>query len=555
MKSVDLGDGWSVSDRKARGAFFTPSQVARFMVDWAIRAPGETVLEPSCGDGAFVAAAAERCADLRDARPGGSAARVVAYDIHQGSIDVAREQVDSRGIDLDYRCGDFFDQAASAGFDAVVGNPPYVRYQDFTGTSRSKSLEAALAQGVRLSQLASSWAAFVVHASGFLKVGGRLALVLPAELLSVSYAADIRAFLLRRFSSVRLVLFKELVFPGVLEDVVLLLAEGDGGTDRFEVFQTRNAQSLVQDAPAWAGFSPRGAEKWTSALLEPSGLEVYERVIQNAAIEAVADWGRCYLGAVTGNNKYFCLRPSDAKRWGLDSSSLRRISPPGARHLRGIDFSVASWERLAVDDAPCYLFYPGEVPNQAAQRYIAHGEETGVSAAYKCRVRKPWWRVPLVAKPDLLVGYMSHETPRLLVNTASADLLNSLYGVQLDPVRREVGRALLPLSSLNSLTQLGAEIAGRAYGGGMLKHEPSDVAALPVISHEMLVRLSDRLEAARPLVGALLRKSSVRQATQLVDEVVLVDGVGMPNSDLGAIRSALASLRARRTGRSRKSDV
>ncbi|MDP9479946.1 MAG: hypothetical protein M3R38_30500 [Actinomycetota bacterium] len=60
---------------------------------------------------------------------------------------------------------DFFDFDPTTRYEAVIGNPPYVRYQNFSGVARDKSREAALAQGVRLSGLASSWAAFVVQAS------------------------------------------------------------------------------------------------------------------------------------------------------------------------------------------------------------------------------------------------------------------------------------------------------------------------------------------------------------------------------------------------------
>ena len=77
--------------------------------------------------------------------------------------------------------------------------------------ARDGARRAALAQGVGLTALASSWAAFVVHAVSFLAVGGRMGLVLPAELLSVNYAAPVREFLLRRFERVRLVLFDERV--------------------------------------------------------------------------------------------------------------------------------------------------------------------------------------------------------------------------------------------------------------------------------------------------------------------------------------------------------
>lgn len=67
---------------------------------------------------------------------------------------------------------DFFDVAPTGNYDAVVGNPPYVRYQDFAGEARSRSRAAALRAGVPLTALASSWAAFTVHAALFLRPGG-----------------------------------------------------------------------------------------------------------------------------------------------------------------------------------------------------------------------------------------------------------------------------------------------------------------------------------------------------------------------------------------------
>ena len=47
------------TDQKLRGGYYTPAQIARFLADWAITTSTETVLEPSCGDGNILAAAAE----------------------------------------------------------------------------------------------------------------------------------------------------------------------------------------------------------------------------------------------------------------------------------------------------------------------------------------------------------------------------------------------------------------------------------------------------------------------------------------------------------------
>ena len=53
-----------LDEDKLRGGYYTSSEVATWLCAWAIRSPKDRVLEPSCGDGAFVEAAAKRLAEL-----------------------------------------------------------------------------------------------------------------------------------------------------------------------------------------------------------------------------------------------------------------------------------------------------------------------------------------------------------------------------------------------------------------------------------------------------------------------------------------------------------
>ena len=191
--------------RKERGAFFTPSSITEFVANWAIRAAGDRVMEPSAGDAAFLVAAVARLAKLHRGR--GAEPEVDGVEIHEHSARVARRRVREAGGKARIRHSDFFDIAPEPVYDAVIGNPPFIRYQNFSGEARAKSRQAALRGGVALTGLASSWAAFAIHSALFLKPGGRLGLVLPAELLSVNYAAPVRQFLFDRFRQVQLVLF------------------------------------------------------------------------------------------------------------------------------------------------------------------------------------------------------------------------------------------------------------------------------------------------------------------------------------------------------------
>ncbi|MDO4901054.1 N-6 DNA methylase [Actinomyces sp.] len=404
--------------RKERGAFFTPEPLARFIADWALRDPSDRVLEPSCGEAVFLHCAASRLMEL-----GAPPARdqLLGVDLHEASIWRAQDSLQAAGFEARLTVSDFFDYQAPSPVDAVIGNPPYIRYQDFHGAVRAKALRCTLTQGVRLTSLASSWAAFTVHAASFLTEGGRLGLVLPAELLSVNYASGVREFLLRSFARVRLVLFTNRVFPDVQEKVMLLLAEGytrtGPGVDHFELAQLDNVVALAS-APQVSRWKPAAAgDKWTPAL---STCPDYDAAVSptTGAFTELINWGRVTLGAVTGANRFFALGAQRANELGLTDDDVVPLSPPGSRHLRGLVLDTAAMHALAEADKPTVLFSPAHEPSEAAWTYISAGEATGVHQAYKCRVRNPWWRVPLPPIADLFVTYMNDTTVAFCANDA-----------------------------------------------------------------------------------------------------------------------------------------
>ena len=535
--------------RKARGAFFTPEPLARYVAEWTIREATDSVLEPSCGEAAFLLAAHQRQTALRTHRrhPG----VLDGVEVHHDSAEQARGLLHGAGAEPRITTGDFFQIDPTPIYDAVIGNPPYVRYQDFSGPARIRSRTAALRAGVLLSNLSSSWAAFTVHATLFLKPGGRLGLVLPAELLSVNYAADLRRFLMQRFGRVRLVMFTQRVFPGVLEEVVLLLAEGEGPTDHCELLQVQDVNDLLSidggRETTWTPVSTQG--KWTSALIPPIAFAAYRSAFAGPDFVNLEHWGDTTLGMVTGNNRYFTMSPATAAALRIPATELVPISPPGSRHLRGLSFTPAMRNALGTAGAATLLFRPEPEPSRAAARYIADGRAQQFHETYKCRIRTPWWRVPLVAPADLLLTYMNADTPRLTTNAAAVRHLNSVHGVYLRPGVRQLGRRLLPIASLNSVTLLGAETVGRAYGGGMLKVEPSEADALPMPSPEQVNSAADALLAIRDRVTAHLRDGRLMDAVRLVDDVLLVRSMGVARADVSLLEQAQAMLTARRRAR------
>lgn len=545
--------GDSADLRKQRGAFFTPYPIADYLARWALAGAGDerTILDPTSGEGVFLLAAAKRSAGR---------ARLYGVDLHRDSLDEANRLLHAAGSKGHQMLqGNFFDEVPPDQLggripfvDAVVGNPPFVRYQEHRGEARKKASAAALRQGVRLSGLASSWAPMLVHAASFLKPQGRLAMVVPSELLSVGYAEPIRAWLRRRFSSVRLVLFNRLQFSDAEEQVVLLIAEGTGGCEAFTLLEVAHANDLESLHPFDANaFVPQPSGKWTDLLVGDRARTLLKSVAADSFI-TLGELGRVELGTVTGANKFFTLSEATRREYDLQPAKhVVKTVPPGSRNLSGLSFTEAQWEDLKISGERVWMLSPSsENPTgQGFLRYKRLGEDLGVTLGYKVSLRgKAWWRPPVQEPPDLFFTYMNHITPRLVANAAHVTCVNSLHGVRLNGPSELLVDAL-PLLLLNTFTQLSAELIGRSYGGGILKLEPREAAALPVPTDEHLQTAWAHLQSERLGLNELVRNKDFETVTQRVDEALLRNTLKIPNSDIQELRRELRRQRARRQGR------
>jgi adenine-specific DNA-methyltransferase len=147
---------------------------------------------------------------------------------------------------------------------------------------------------------------------------------------------------------------------------------------------------------------------------------------------------------------------------------------------------------------------------------------------------------------------MNNERPRLIHNEAGVRILNSIYGVALRRGRKQLGSELLPISSLNSVTLLGAEMVGRAYGGGMLKIEPNEADLLPMPSDAVLGSAADELRLLRPQLAIHLRQGDLEKVVQMVDSVLLIRHAKVNRADIEALRQARALLFHRRRSRGKR---
>jgi len=305
-----------------------------------------------------------------------------------------------------------------------------------------------------------------------------MAFVVPAEIGHAPYAAPLLDYLVGAFATVHVIAVREKLFPELSEDCWLLYAEGFGGLashidltvcDRFKPAKTRPKPTVRVDLTEWRTIWSRRLRPY---LLPAELRTLYSCAAAHPESRRLGEIASVGIGYVSGDNSFFHLRPSEAKRWKIPGAflhaSLRNGSAMPSQQISRA--TVEAWMRA---DDPILLLrlQRGQELPQSVRAYLDSSAGLAARQGYKCRNRTPWYAVPDVQTPDYVLSYMSGRTANLVLNTAAVTCTNSVHAVRVrDP--EAAGKLLPRWSSL--FVRLSCELEGHALGGGMLKLEPRE---------------------------------------------------------------------------------
>lgn len=544
----------SKADRKLRGGFYTPEPIAEFLSQWAIQSETESVLEPGCGDGNILLPAAKHLQEVS-----GGAGGITGVEIYPDEAEKAKNRLIEAGIDADLFEiieGDFFEYCIEKhrwekhSFDAVIGNPPFIRYQSFDEDQREKAIEILKSAGLTPTKQMNAWMPFLVGATQLLKRhGGRLAMIVPATLLQVNYAGELRKYLSDNYSRLTVINFDKLVFDGIQEEVVLLLGERDGhekvGINAIELGDMSDLDSYIHHVFEKDDIIEldHSTEKWTMYYLDIDQIELIRELWDHEAISPVEEFADVNVGVVTGRNAFFVLDAEQVEENGL-MEYTRPIVSRSAHLGEGVRFTddiqndnEESGRRSFLLDLPPE---PKSEFTEKIQEYIDDGEEKEYHKGYKCSLRDPWYEVPSTWVPDGFLLRQIHRYPKFVVNETDATCTDTIHRVNYtgnDSVREQFFAA-----THNSLTWAFSEIVGRSYGGGVLELEPNEAEELPVPTNNW-----EKLELDK--VHRLLKEDGPEAVLQYTDEILLKQGMDLSDGQIEMLRNIWTKLHERRINR------
>lgn len=536
----------NTSKEKLRGGFYTPKPITDFILKWAVNGNQDfDILEPSVGDGKFLEG-------IRDNKFAYNS--ITALEIN----DIEAEKARKIGLpNTTVITGDFFKFCNSTDkrYNLAIGNPPFIRYQFFDKDQRAEAEKLYAKIGLRYSKLTNPWVPFIVGSSTLLKEKGKIGFVLPAEILQVSYAKQLRNFLAHFYNKINIISFKKLVFPTIQQEVILLLCEKNNNNshliEHLELEDTDGLQSLdISKLKCPEKKIDFQSNKWTFYFLEQKEIDFIEKLLHEKRVLQLRSYVTVEVGMTTGSNSFFTVPQSTVKEFNLEKYAKPMVGR--SVQVPSVIFNNSDWKQNIDDGAKAFfLDFPSKrelTGDIKALEYIEQGELLGIDKGYKCGIRDEWQIMPSAWVSEALYTRRNNIYPRLIINNAKAYTTDTMHRVttrkdtELSSLKT-VNLNALVASYYNSLSFAFAEICGRSHGGGALELMPNEVEDVLIPYKESNAFLLEKIDKM------MRKKAAIEEILRFTDPIILKDGYGFSEDEIHVANTIWKKLLNRRMNR------
>jgi type I restriction-modification system DNA methylase subunit len=579
-------------ERRELGQFYTHPRIAETLAEWAIARPDEgigrpseerpRVLDPACGSGTFTVESYNILRNLytqaehQKLIDGLVAVDINRFPLHLTALNLSSQNIqeetdhlhifDDSFFNMDPETNRLVDTRINAAegsneeigkFDAVVGNPPYIRQGDlhpskehFRGHLRVFGREGYttyLDGSKSLSGKSDAYVYFITHATQFLRNGGRLGFIIPNKWLTSRYGESLQQFLFDHYKIEGVVGFTARAFEDALVDTVLLMIERCHDQEQREdttipfirIRESMDADDIIDtvavdyQTPDGAYMEIRDRPAYRVAAVEQSYLmetgpgkllpyirapsEFIELLEHQALVPLDDDIGDIKRGTMTGANGFFFVNEEARQDWDIEDRFLQ----PAIKSISDVDSRV-----VRAEDTEKYLFDIHEYVQQVerdtgglagdsalvtrvknalerdgysgARSYIEWGERAEHHTGRTCENREVWFDLGSLNPPEILHPKFFNERVYTIANPDRLMPSNAIDCINLD---ESVDSDAMVAFFNSTVYKALLETWGRAEGGGALQLMTYEVSSVPVLdvrkldsdTQERLADAKDRL--------------------------------------------------------------
>lgn len=521
------------TEEKLNGVFYTPFEIIDFLSSWVIdKQEIVDVLEPSAGDGRFV----KKIVEFADK------VNVTAVEIDSLECEKIKAIDRTKVINDDFY--NFYENIKDIGikYDAVIGNPPYIRYQFLSEEQRNYQSDILKRNGIKPNKLINSWVAFTVASIELLNLSGKFAFVLPTDLLQVSYAKELRKFIFKELKEVTIIRFDDIVFSGIQQDVVLVFGIKRDKESQKTLIRNIGLKDMSQlshkvDGTPFECYDFDNSEKWRKFLLSKNFMEFYENKFINETM-SIKDISTIEVGITTGNNKVFVVDNERINKYSLDDYKVPLVGR--SLDVSGLYYTENDISHNSLNCRKVWLLdFNNRKLNRGAKKYIKEVESRDEHKGYKLGLREKWYEVPSIWIPDAFLLRRMGNFPKIVKNEIKATSTDTFHRIRFNE-GIDVAKTLV--SFYSSVALLSFELEGRVFGGGALEILPGDLKniRLPKINDGI-----DFIEISKKIDEKLRANHEFTEIVKWVDSLIQPLS-GFNKSEINEIYDVWNSLRRNR---------
>lgn len=480
-----------MSYKKNYGQFFTPLNIAEFMVEIGLTKEAFRVLDPATGGSIFTSIMLKK--DMKSANY-----TLIEKDLlcqTMSKLNLSRfKDGDVRHINSDFL------NFETGKYDLIISNPPYIRFHEISNREETiRGIEEEV--NIPLSRLTNYYALFFFHANKLLKDNGKLIFITPSEFLNANYGISLREFFKKNFEIETIITFDKgaLIFEDGLSTAcitvltkkltpdknkiskLIKLKEWIGKEKLLNLMKT-SSESISNDEYSINLIKQSDLnykEKWNKYFLNN---DKYEKIKHN--LIKLSDIAKVSRGIATGANEFFILSRDEMNKLGLEQEFLKLVIEKST-YCKYTSFTKEDFETILTNNKPAYLIYCFSDPSINLKRYIEHGEKLGFNKRYLNSKRNPWYAMEKREIAPIWVGTFNRDGVRFILNETSCLNLTTFHGIY--PKFKDRDKLLFITAFLNS--KHSSELIKRevrSMGGGLDKLQPKDINNLLIPNIELI---------------------------------------------------------------------
>lgn len=484
----------SIESIKLKGKYYTPENLAKFLVRTLISKQNIKIFDPAYGEGSLLIAAEEFCKSNN-----------IEHSIFGCDIDPSCNlpiQLKRDGI----KHIDFINYSTEDKYDYIVMNPPYIRHHKINSDKKNE-WSKYISDICKLDITCDLWAYFLVKTTSMLKESGSIGAILPWSFLQAEYSIKIREFLSDNYEKIKILCLNNSFFKDTEERVLVLwLCNYNVKCNSFEIGYGNSIDEEIK-------YVKINKKEWESEFFTDHDVNsLINLCINKYEFKRFGEFADIKIGVVTGANNFFVLTKDKINELNLKKKNYIPILR-SSKEFCGLNFNGydPTHKLIRIKD------------NELFKKYIEEGKNENFHTRTHSLLREPWYKISEGKIPDAFFPYRITDIPYLAFNDSNLQSTNSIHRVYFKSDVSEYEKKWIQLSLLSVFGQLSLESYSKIYGSGVLKIEPRSLKNAVVINKKtkipkkMFSNISSLLNNRKKNEAMMLASNYIKAKLEIPD--------------------------------------